>query len=300
MNGLVPALLLGLLSAGAYAAAAVLQERVADGSPAGALLGQRRGRAALALNGLGAGLHVVALQFGTLTLVQALGALTVVLAVPMGAAANGRGPTRREWRGAAVTGAALSALAATLAAGSSARTLGLTSSLALIGAVALALWLLRIAPGSSGLRLAASAGIAFAAGSAFTQTVSVALTDRGPTALASAGVLLPALCVIPLSVAGMLLSQAAYRDGLGAQLATLTLVNPAVSAVIGVTLLGEGLRGDGPLWPLIALAATALAARGVVLLTAPRPPAVTLPHPVRGRFRTAVAEPAQASAATAA
>ncbi|MCX3058611.1 hypothetical protein OFY01_02250, partial [Streptomyces sp. GXMU-J5] len=112
------AVALSLVSAVAYAAAAVAQERLAART-AGAEAGLRRMVHAGAwwgsvlLNAGAALLHVAALRFGPLTLVQPLGALTLVAAVPLGARLAGRRVTSVEWRGTALTLLGLGALLVT-------------------------------------------------------------------------------------------------------------------------------------------------------------------------------------------
>ncbi|MGW1928540.1 DMT family transporter, partial [Streptomyces sp. NPDC001919] len=59
------------------------------------------------LNGLGAALHVAALAYGPLSLVQPLGALTIVFALPMAALFVGRRAGSRAWRGAVLATAGL-------------------------------------------------------------------------------------------------------------------------------------------------------------------------------------------------
>ncbi|GAA4941213.1 hypothetical protein GCM10023238_03750 [Streptomyces heliomycini] len=118
MNALLVAVLLSLLSAVAYAAAAVAQERLASrSSGAGALRLLTDGAWwwAVALNASAALLHVVALAYGPLTVVQPLGALTLVAAVAPGGADRGAAGERGEWRGTAFT---LAGLAAVLVAAS--------------------------------------------------------------------------------------------------------------------------------------------------------------------------------------
>ncbi|GAA3839788.1 hypothetical protein GCM10023083_83980 [Streptomyces phyllanthi] len=149
---------------------------------------------------------------------------------------------------------------------------------ALIGALA--------RPGTRpGLRQATASGLASGVGSALTQTVTVAATDGSgsPFGVQVIGV---ALLVAAFAAGGLLLSQTAYRDGLGAPLAVVTLANPVAAAVIGLSLLGEQIRG-GPAGVLLALAGAALASWGVVLLSRaaheplPQDPQVTEDdHPV--------------------
>ncbi|MBU3868718.1 hypothetical protein KN815_33115, partial [Streptomyces sp. 4503] len=88
MNPTVIAVALALASAVAYATAAVAQERLAAGGRPGRmprLLLRGAWWGAVGLNSTGALLHVAALRYGPLTLVQPLGALTLVAAVPLGA-----------------------------------------------------------------------------------------------------------------------------------------------------------------------------------------------------------------------
>ncbi|CAM5624781.1 hypothetical protein SAFG77S_13261 [Streptomyces afghaniensis] len=92
-----------------------------------------------------------------------------------------------------------------------------------------------------------------------------------------------ALLVAAFAAGGLLLSQTAYRGGLGGPLAMVTLANPLAAAVIGLALLGERLQG-GPAGVLLALAGAGLASWGVVLLSRAAPAAVPARRrPSRGR-----------------
>ncbi|MDG9715925.1 hypothetical protein [Streptomyces sp. DH24] len=279
------AVALSLVSAVAYAAAAVAQERLAARSPgtgAPRLLGSGAWWGSVALNAAAALLHVVALRYGPLTLVQPLGALTLVAAVPLGARLAGRRVTGVEWRGTAWTLAGLAALLVVASGPAPDDVLSVPEALA-VAAVTAALIGALARPGARpGLRHATASGVASGVASALTQTVTVAVTDRsGP--LLGAQVVGVALLVAVFAAGGLLLAQTAYRGGLGAPLATVTLANPVAAAVIGLSLLGERLRG-GPAGALPAVAGAVLAARGVVLLTraVPRPAgaAGAGPHPV--------------------
>ncbi|MFF8711813.1 hypothetical protein ACF07T_10265 [Streptomyces sp. NPDC015184] len=269
MNATAAAVALSLVSAVAYAAAAVAQARLAGRTDPDAgvlrLLGRGAWWASVGLNAGGALLHVAALKYGPLTLVQPLGALTLVAAVPMGARAAGRRVTTAEWRGTALTLLGLGALLMTTGGAAPHETLGLPEALAVAaGTVAVVAGLGR--PGARpGLRHAAASGITSGVASALTQTLTVSVTDRtGP--LLSGRVVVVALLVSAFAAVGLLLSQTAYRDGLGAPLAVVTLANPMAAAVIGLALLGEHLRG-GTIGLLPALLGTAAAARGVFLLS---------------------------------
>ena len=111
MTGLLPAVMLSIAAAASHALAAVVQERLAArllresldvswhrGSLR--LLRRRRWWIAVGLSATAAVLHVLALRYGPLTVVQPLGALTLVLALPLSAAVVGRRVTTTEWRGA--------------------------------------------------------------------------------------------------------------------------------------------------------------------------------------------------------
>ncbi|MFA7762010.1 hypothetical protein ACGFNX_24315 [Streptomyces sp. NPDC048723] len=268
MNDTALAVGLCLASAVAYAAAAVAQERLARAAvarSAKALLGSGAWWWSAGLNAAAALLHAAALRYGPLTLVQPLGALTLVAAVPLGARRSGRRVAATEWRGtlATVTGLGLLLLPASGPAPDD--TLTLIEALAVSGAtIAVILMLTAEKDPRSGLRHATASGLASAAASALTQTVAVAAGRGG--ALLSVRVVSVALLVMVFAVGGMLLSQRAYRGGLGAPLAVVNLANPLAAAAIGMVLLGERLQGGVP-GLLLAGAGAFLAARGVVLLT---------------------------------
>ncbi|MFG2343755.1 DMT family protein [Streptomyces phaeochromogenes] len=272
----VLALALSLVSAFCYAAAAVVQERTAAGTAdlRGTLV---RGSwwGAVGLNASGALLHVVALRYGPLTLVQPLGALTLVVAVPLGALVARRRTSGTQWRGVALTLVGLTALLAATASGHAPDdTLGtgevLAVALVAFGVIAV---LVRFATGGSGLgglAFAAASGIASGVGSTLAQKLAV-----GPALSWSVAVV--AVLTVAFASGGLLLSQKAYRSGLGGPLALLTLVNPVTASVIGIGLLGEGFQ-YGTTGTLIALAGAVAAARGVVLLSRPQTHQSHQPH----------------------
>ncbi|MEU0579267.1 hypothetical protein ABZ465_18635 [Streptomyces griseoincarnatus] len=268
MSALLTAVLLSLVSAVAYAFAAVTQARLATrSSGAGALrlLGSGAWWGAVTLNAAAALLHVVALKYGPLTVVQPLGALTLVAAVPLGARMAGRPVSAVEWRGTALTLAGLAALLATASGPAPDDVLSVPEALAVAGGTASLIGLLSWPGSRPGLRHATASGIASGVASALTQTVTVAVTDRtGP--LLDVRVIGVALLVAVFSAGGLLLAQTAYRGGLGAPLAMVTLANPLAAAVIGLGLLGEHLRGGAP-GVVFGLFGAGLAAWGVVLLS---------------------------------
>ena len=265
----VLALVLSLVSAFCYAAAAVVQERTA------AATADLRGTLArgswwwaVGLNASGALLHVVALRYGPLTLVQPLGALTLVAAVPLGSLVARRRTSGTQWRGMALTLVGLTALLVATAAGSApddSLATGEVLGVALVAFVVITV-LVRSGLGRlgrlGGLAFAAASGIASGVGSTLAQKLAV-----GPTLSWSVAVV--AVLTVAFASGGLLLSQKAYRSGLGGPLALLTLVNPVAASVIGVSLLGEGFQ-YGSTGSLIALAGAVAAARGVILLSRPQ------------------------------
>lgn len=280
MNPTLVAVVLSLFSAVAYAAAAVAQERLAArsaGSGTLRLLAEGAWWWSVTLNASAALLHVAALKYGTLTLVQPLGALTLVAAVPLGARVAGRHVSAVEWRGTALTLTGLAALLVTASGAAPDEVLSLPQALAVAGTTAAVIGAL--ARGARpGLRHATAAGFASGVASALTQTVTVAATDRSDSPL-SAQVAVVALLVAAFAAGGLLLSQTAYQGGLGAPLAVVTLANPLAAAAIGLSLLGERLQG-GAAGLLLALAGASVAAWGVVTLSrsAPEPAATGDAH----------------------
>ncbi|MBQ0826039.1 DMT family transporter [Streptomyces tagetis] len=271
MSALAFSVVLSLVSAVAYAGGAIVQERVAASSPGVRYAPVRRPGwwAAVGLNGLGALLHVVALAYGPLSLVQPLGALTIVFALPMAALFVGRRAGGTAWRGAIMATAGLAGLLA-LVGTAPARTLALPERTLLSLVTAGALIALTVAgraahrhPAVRSVLLATGSGIAFGMASVFTKTVAVDWSG-GMTEL-------PSLAAIGVfATAGVLLSQASYRGaGLAAPLATLTVVNPVVAAAVGITLFGETFR-HGTTGTALALGSGVVAAGGLILLTTER------------------------------
>uniref|UniRef100_A0AAU1ZTH5 Integral membrane protein n=1 Tax=Streptomyces sp. NBC_00093 TaxID=2975649 RepID=A0AAU1ZTH5_9ACTN len=272
------AVALSLLSAVAYAAAAVAQERLASrNADAGIrrLLATGAWWGSVLLNASGALLHVVALKYGPLTVVQPLGALTLVAAVPLGARVAGRRVSAVEWRGTALTLLGLAAILVTASGPAPDDVLSLPEALAVAGTTMVLIGVLARPGAKPGLRHASASGMASGVASALTQTVTVAAT-AGSGALPGWQVIGVALLVSAFAAGGLILSQTAYRGGLGGPLALVTLANPVAAAVIGLTLLGERLQG-GAAGLLLALAGAGLAGWGVVTLSRSTPDPVSPP-----------------------
>ncbi|MEU7019106.1 DMT family transporter [Streptomyces sp. NPDC046203] len=272
MSSLALSVLLALVSAVAYAAAAIVQERVAASAavPRYAPLRRPAWWGAVLLNGVGAALHVAALALGPLSLVQPMGALTIVFALPLAALFVGRRAGRTAWRGALMATVGLAGLLS-LAGGTAEQPLasGERRLLALVtfGAVAALFTVAHLVrrPALRSMALAAAAGVAFGIASVFTKTVAMDFRFAAPLAEWASLLVLSAL-----AVTGLLLSQAAYRGaGLAAPLAMVTVVNPVIAATVGLTLFGESFR-YGAAGGAGALACGAVTAGGLVLLTLER------------------------------
>ncbi|MFF4056018.1 DMT family transporter [Streptomyces sp. NPDC001668] len=273
MSALALSVLLSLVSAVAYAGGAIVQEQVAVSHPDEQYAPLRRPSwwAAVALNGLGGLLHVVALAYGPLSLVQPLGALTIVFALPMAALFVGRKAGATAWRGAIMATVGLAGLLSLVGA-SDAQSLSTAQRLFAGLVTAAAVVALMIAgraahrhPAVRSVLLATASGIAFGMSSVFTKTVAVdwsgGVTASDLPSLAAIGV---------LATAGLMLSQASYRGaGLAAPLATLTVVNPVVAAAVGITMFGETFR-YGTTGTALALSCGVVAAGGLILLTTER------------------------------
>ncbi|MGW4550180.1 DMT family transporter [Streptomyces violaceorubidus] len=273
MSALALSVLLSLVSAVAYAGGAIVQERVAASSPDAQYAPLRRPAwwAAVSLNGLGGLLHVVALALGPLSLVQPLGALTIVFALPMAALFVGRRAGATAWRGALMATVGLAGLLSLVGASDaqSLDTAQRVGAAVVTGGAVVALMIAGRAahrhPAVRSILLATASGIAFGMSSVFTKTVAVDWT--GGVSVGD----LPSLAVIGvLATAGMVLSQASYRGaGLAAPLATLTVVNPVVAAVVGITMFGETFR-YGTTGTVLALSCGVVAAGGLIMLTTER------------------------------
>ena len=258
---------LSVLSAVSYAAAAVVQERLA----AAGHRGWSRWAVSLALTGVGASLHVVALDFGTVGVVQALGTLTLLFALPI-AALRAHAPIEpAAWRDAGLTVAGLSGVMAlsSTSGGSdqldgslgSYLAIGTVGGIAVLGCAAL----YAMSPLVRSLLLAAASGGAFAMASVFSKS------------LLSSFSVVTVLFVALFAVGGYLLGQLSYRGaGLAAPLAMVSVANPVLAALVGVLVFGEGFR-LGTLGVMLGIAAGVVAAVGVVGLSRRTAAEVTVP-----------------------
>ena len=233
-----------LSSAVCYAIAAVLQQREASRHDMHglqlifSLLRRPRWWMAVTSTLAGASLHVVALKFGPLTLVQPLGVSALVMALPLGAWFGNRKVMRAEWVAAA---AVVAGLLAVLTLAPRHVPPPTVSPTALAIAIGTCLGVLLTCVVISRLLPPKAAPVVRAVGSAacfgFASAMArLVVAGNGP-------LLIQLLACGFFAVTGMLMIQAAYRDGgLGAPLATCTIVDPIAASTVGIVLLGEHLR----------------------------------------------------------
>jgi drug/metabolite transporter (DMT)-like permease len=201
------------------------------------------------------------LAFGPLTVVQPLGGLTLVFAVPLAARIERRAPTRGEWLGVVAAVLGLSTLLALaqpsgLAHALDARTTGWVAAV-ILAAVA-AVWLAsRMGRRARGVWLAFGSGISSAVASSFTHAALVGGDwEQAAPLVGAVGIFM---------LLGLLLGQLSYQRSLSAPLATATITNPIAAATFGVLVLGEHAT-SGAVASTMALVAAAVAGAGIILL----------------------------------
>lgn len=234
---------------------------------------------ALALNGLGAALHVTSLGFGPLSLIQPLGVLTLVIAVPLAAVTARRRVTRLELSGMTTTVIGLAGLTLVITTAGGTETLSSPELVVLIVATVALIVVLGLRgrrPGASPLWEAVAGGATYSVCSALCQTLVVSVGDGGAGVLLRPITIAAMMAVAVFAIAATVLTQRSYRDGLGAPLAVTNLVNPASATVVGVFLLGEHL-GTTPMAIVVAAVCAVLAGIGVTQLARARDVAAAEP-----------------------
>ena len=271
----------------AYAAASVLQQREAEadagsdpdhldqgGAVGGGIrLVLRLARRPLWLAGLGAdavgyGLQALALGVGELLVVQPVLTSGILFALPAGAWWSGRRLGRADFVWACVLAVGLTAFLL-LAGTDGGRDLASTHAWLVCAAIATPVLVLCTLAGarSRGTRRAVlfafTTGVLFGITAALTKA-AVVLVDRH--GLGALGHWEPYALVV-LGALGFVVNQRAFQAGsLTASLPTLTVVEPIVAAVIGVTMLHETVATHGGLeWTAVVLAVIAMVVATVVL-----------------------------------
>ncbi|MGH3770349.1 MAG: DMT family transporter [Pseudonocardiaceae bacterium] len=189
----------------------------------------------------GVALHMVAVNFGPLSVVQPLLTVGLVVALPL-QAVLGHVVGRRALLAAALTVAGLAvflAIQPTLASRDPDRFTDWLPGLLLVAVVELAALGVALAwrDRARSLGLGAAAGTVFALSAALVKTWGEILGDGGLAALATSWELWTAL---GCGLMGALLSQAAFQSGpLGGPLATMMVIDPVIAVSLGAIVFGE-------------------------------------------------------------
>ena len=207
-------------------------------------------------------LQAGALALGSVILVTALQVTSLLFALPIYARLAHHRVTRSEWMWAVLLAAALAVLVAVgdPSAGNDRGSLGAWMAVAVVMGPILVLCVLGARIWSGGpvapVLLAVVAGSALALFAVLTKG-AVEVVEGGFGALLRAP---EAYALIPAALAGMIFQQSSFRAGaLTASLPTVTVAKPVVASLLGVLVLGEALRADGPeVFALIAAAAVVI------------------------------------------
>ncbi|SNQ48154.1 Multidrug transporter [Frankia canadensis] len=247
--------LLGLGAAVCFGVAAVIQQRVAFRAPPGDVLRLRLllwlvrrplWDLGVAIGGLGSLLAAAALTHGAVALVEPLQICQLLFALPLAALLARRVVPRRDWLSAAATaiGLALFVCAGKPDSGDAraATTVGWVTTGVVVGLLVFwAVWgTRRLAAVRRAPLLAAAAGLLSALQAAIVSGAGHLLTAQGADALARSWF---PWAVAAAAVISAVLAQSAYEMApLPASLPASVSVEPLAGVVIGVTLLGGGLR----------------------------------------------------------
>ena len=194
-------------------------------------------------------LQAGALALGSVMLVTALQVTSLLFALPIYARLAHHRVTRSEWVWAVLLAAALAVLVTVghPSAGIDRGSLQTWVAVAVVLGPILVLCVLGARLWSGGpaapVLLAAVAGSSLALFAVLTKG-AVEAVEGGFGALLRAP---EAYALIPAALAGMIFQQSSFRAGaLTASLPTVTVTKPVVASLLGVLVLGETLRADGP------------------------------------------------------
>jgi drug/metabolite transporter (DMT)-like permease len=181
--------------------------------------------------------QAAALHFGSIALVQPLLVTQLLFALPMASAVIRRWPALRDWlAGLAITGGVVVFLAVEGTApldGSPDRG---TLILAVVIAAAAVVTLVQIAQGRGPLMhsalIASAAGVCYAISAALMKLTTDDLINHG---IVTTALDWPGYVLALSTMTGLLLGQQAYGSGsLSAAIAVMSIVNPAVSYILGL------------------------------------------------------------------
>jgi drug/metabolite transporter (DMT)-like permease len=269
---------LALLAALAFALGSALQQRgtldteAGEGDPRFLLqiLRKRVWLAGAGLQGVGWLLQALALEAGSLVIVQSLITLNLVFALPLGAWLTAQRVSRRAVAGALAT---LTGIVGFIAVGDpqpgtitpDAATLAVWGGLAAAAMVVLASLAVRRRGPVAATLFATSGGIGYGLQAAATK-VFVAQLGGGLAAILG---MLATYVLIVSALVGFALQQSALKTGfLAPAMAAGSATTLVTSVLLGVVLFGESIADGGAQLP-VALGALGLAVVGVVVLAIP-------------------------------
>ena len=236
-------------------------------------------------------LQAVALDTGSLIVVQSLTTMSLVIALPLGRHITGQEVTRRVWAGAAamVVGIVLFLSVGSPQGGTSTPPASAwwSAGLSAIVLVVVLGGMGRTRQGApKALLFGAAAGVAFALQAAVTK-VFVTVVGQGVSAVLSSWTI---YVLIASALVGFVLQQSALKTGiLAPAMASSNAVTLFGSVVFGATVFGEKLSsGGGRLAP--ALIGLAVALMGIVLLAGAKPPQASEGMPRLDRIRPSDAQ----------
>ena len=188
-------------------------------------------------------LHVTALSFATLAVVQPLGVMGIVFAVPLVTLLRRERINGRDIAAVVAVSLGLIALLSTLPTASTRPGFSLLAGLLAVAVASTTIVLVTVLahfrPGRGrAILLAAGAGTAFG----MTAALVRALLLLAPQPGTSGSIAVVSVCILAVGLGGYLLLQSAYRCGhFAASLATSTVVNPVVAVLAGAMFLHESL-----------------------------------------------------------
>ncbi|MGW5288294.1 DMT family transporter [Rhodococcus pyridinivorans] len=252
MTGTAVAVLCALAAAALIAVGSVAQQTSAAAVPdtdsfVGSLLRSPRWWAGILGDGGSYVLQVIALVFGSVLLVQPLLVASLLFALPLAAATTGRRVTRTTWL---LAGALCAALAIFLLAGNPSEGTGDAAAArwalplgAVLAVTAAAVVVALLSPRRRALSFGIAAGVLYGVTSAFTKHVTDLAEHGIPQLLGS----WQTWTLVAAGATAIYLQQRAFQAGsLTASLPALTVGEPLAAIVLGMTVLGEHLRTDGP------------------------------------------------------
>jgi drug/metabolite transporter (DMT)-like permease len=277
----VKATVLALLAAFAFALGNVLQQKGTLETPATGddprfliqILRRPVWLAGAACQGGGWVLQAVALDTGSLVVVQSITTMSLVIALPLGQRLTGQATSKRVWTGAAAITAGivlfLSVGSPTGGTSNPPSSAWWSAGLSAIAIVAILGGLGKKRFGAAkALLFGSAAGVAFALQSAVTK-VFVDVVGQGVSAVLGSWTV---YVLVASAIVGFVLQQSALKTGvLAPAMASSNAVTLFGSVAFGATVFGESLSSGGAR-PVPAVVGLGMALVGIVLLAGAKPP----------------------------